>query len=133
MSSREQFEAWYLTRFGQCDLDSAWAMERWEAWQASRVDIGLASSESGHAVPQWLRDHFSAIEDEAMKTNGCAVFTQMRTKVQAYFEMHRADLAYAVALSEAKRLKAENEVLRKERDKLAADNRALLEDPGSAL
>ncbi len=52
--------------------------------------------QGGHAVPQWLRDQFSAIEDNAMQMGGCAVFTQMRTKVQAYFEMLRSiDLANA--------------------------------------
>ena len=45
----------------------------------------------GHAIPQWLRNHFSWIEDEAMKLGGCGVFTQMRTKVQAYFEMVRGE------------------------------------------
>ena len=39
MTSREEFEAWYLKRFGQCDTQSGWAMERWEAWQASRAAL----------------------------------------------------------------------------------------------
>lgn len=46
--------------------------------------------ETGHAIPQWLRERFSAVEDEAMQMGGCAVFTQMRTSVQAYFEMLRS-------------------------------------------
>lgn len=55
-----------------------------------------AAQHQGHAIPQWLRDHFSAIEDEAMKLGGCGVFTQMRTKVQAYFEMVRGEPIYQV-------------------------------------
>lgn len=113
MSGREEFEAWYLRRFGKCDMHSGWAMERWEAWQACQDSFGIKQSDTprqtGHAVPKWLRDHFSTIEDEAMQMGGCAVFTQMRTKVQAYFEMMRADLSYSVLLAERNQLKAENE------------------------
>lgn len=50
-----------------------------------------AAQYQGHAIPQWLRNHFSWIEDDAMKLGGCGVFTQMRTKVQAYFEMVRGE------------------------------------------
>lgn len=46
--------------------------------------------EAGHAVPQWLRDRFDAIELETRKMGAEGVFTQMRTKVQAYFEMLRS-------------------------------------------
>ena len=53
------------------------------------MDEHAAAQYQGHAIPQWLRDHFSAIEDEAMKLGGCGVFTKMRTKVQAYFETVR--------------------------------------------
>lgn len=45
---------------------------------------------SGHAIPQWLRDRFDAIELEARKIGPEVVFTHMRTKVQAYFEMLRS-------------------------------------------
>jgi hypothetical protein len=38
-----------------------------------------------HPIPKWLRDHFDAIELQATKLSGAGVFTQMRTKVQAYF------------------------------------------------
>lgn len=44
----------------------------------------------GHAIPQWLRDQFDAIELEVHKQRAAGVFTQMRTKVQAYFEMQRS-------------------------------------------
>lgn len=46
--------------------------------------------ETGHAIPQWLRDHFDVIEVEVRKMGAESVFTQMRTKVQAYFEMLRS-------------------------------------------
>lgn len=46
--------------------------------------------ETGHAIPQWLRDQFDAIEPQVRKMGAEAVFTQMRTKVQAYFELLRA-------------------------------------------
>jgi hypothetical protein len=45
---------------------------------------------TGHAIPQWLRDQFDAIELQVRKMGAEAVFTQMRTKVQAYFEMLRS-------------------------------------------
>lgn len=51
------------------------------------VDMPL---ETGHAIPQWLRDQFDAIELEVRKMGAEGVFTQMRTKVQAYFEMMRS-------------------------------------------
>lgn len=44
---------------------------------------------TGHAIPQWLRDQFSHIEDHAREWRGERTFTEMRTKVQAYFEMQR--------------------------------------------
>ncbi|GFM73796.1 hypothetical protein PSCICL_47880 [Pseudomonas cichorii] len=45
-------------------------------------------SNNGHAIPQWLRDHFDAIEIAVMRGNSAAAtFTDMRTKVQAYFDM----------------------------------------------
>jgi len=43
-----------------------------------------------HAIPQWLRDQFDVIELRVRKMGAEAVFTQMRTKVQAYFEMQRS-------------------------------------------
>lgn len=46
--------------------------------------------ETGHAIPQWLRDQFDVIELQVRKMGAEAVFTQMRTKVQAYFEMLRS-------------------------------------------
>jgi len=45
---------------------------------------------TGHAIPQWLRDRFDAIELEVRKMGAEGVFTQMRTKVQAYFQMLRS-------------------------------------------
>lgn len=45
--------------------------------------------ETGHAIPQWIRKQFDAIELDARNMGAEAVFTQMRTKVQAYFEMLR--------------------------------------------
>ena len=45
--------------------------------------------ETGHAIPQWIRKQFDAIELDARSMGAEAVFTQMRTKVQAYFEMKR--------------------------------------------
>lgn len=38
-----------------------------------------------HPIPQWLRTQFDRLELEASKMNGMGMFTQMRTKVQAYF------------------------------------------------
>lgn len=38
-----------------------------------------------HPIPQWLRIQFDRLELEASKMNGMGMFTQMRTKVQAYF------------------------------------------------
>lgn len=52
-----------------------------------QVDL---SPETGHTIPQWLRDQFDAIELEVRKMGAEGVFTQMRTKVQAYFEMMRS-------------------------------------------
>jgi len=49
-----------------------------------------APQETGHAIPQWLRDRFDAIEREVRKIGAEGVFTQMRTKVQAYFEIMRS-------------------------------------------
>lgn len=51
------------------------------------VDLPL---ETGHAIPKWLRVQFDAIELDTRKMGAEAVFTQMRTKVQAYFEMLRS-------------------------------------------
>lgn len=45
---------------------------------------------TGHAIPMWLRFHFDELELHATYMGGASVFTQMRTKVQAYFEMLRA-------------------------------------------
>lgn len=45
---------------------------------------------TGHAIPQWLRSQFDAIELDVHKLRAAGVFTQMRTKVQAYFEMRRS-------------------------------------------
>lgn len=45
--------------------------------------------ETGHAIPQWIRKQFDDIELDARRMGAEAVFTQMRTKVQAYFEMLR--------------------------------------------
>lgn len=45
---------------------------------------------TGHAIPMWLRWHFDELELHATHMSGASVFTQMRTKVQAYFEMLRA-------------------------------------------
>lgn len=39
-----------------------------------------------HSIPKWLRERFDEIELEAFKSSGMSVFTQMRTKVQAYFD-----------------------------------------------
>ncbi|MBI6551064.1 hypothetical protein YA0850_01315 [Pseudomonas veronii] len=71
--------------------DPALRLAFW-AWQAgakasTQVDL---PSETGHAIPQWLRDRFDAIELEVRKMGAEGVFTQMRTKVQAYFEMLRS-------------------------------------------
>jgi hypothetical protein len=41
LTMRDEFEAWYLRRFGKCDMQSGWAMERWEAWQASRAALTI--------------------------------------------------------------------------------------------
>lgn len=38
-----------------------------------------------HPIPQWLRSQFDRLELEAPKLGGMGMFTQMRTKVQAYF------------------------------------------------
>jgi uncharacterized protein (DUF433 family) len=91
--------------------------------------------QAGHAVPQWLRDQFSTIEDNAMRMGGCAVFTQMRTKVQAYFEMLRADLSYSVVLVERNKLKADNtdlhatlQAAKGEIERLKAENESLRKD-----
>lgn len=54
-----------------------------------RIEIDMPP-ETGHAIPQWLRDRFDAIELETRKMGAEAVLTQMRTKVQAYFEMLRS-------------------------------------------
>lgn len=54
---REEFEAWYLRRFGKCDLKSSWAMERWEAWQASRAAIEVELPEQRNVPDRdcWAR------------------------------------------------------------------------------
>jgi len=45
---------------------------------------------TGHAIPLWLRWQFDELELHATHMSGASVFTQMRTKVQAYFEMLRS-------------------------------------------
>lgn len=45
---------------------------------------------TGHAIPQWLRDQFDHIELNINDMRAPGVFTQMRTKVQAYFEIRRS-------------------------------------------
>lgn len=46
---------------------------------------------TGHAIPQWLRDRFDTIERAVMCGNtAMSIFTEMRTKVQVYFEMQRS-------------------------------------------
>lgn len=46
-----------------------------------------------NVMPDWLKERFSEIEDDAMSLSGCAVFTQMRTKAQAYFEMTGGEIS----------------------------------------
>ncbi|CAD0264179.1 hypothetical protein DENIT_20062 [Pseudomonas veronii] len=50
-----------------------------------------------HPIPKWLREQFDSLEMQARKLGGEGVFTQMRTKVQAYF-MHHPDLGEPVLL-----------------------------------
>jgi len=38
-----------------------------------------------HPIPHWLRAQFDRLELEAPRLGGMGMFTQMRTKVQAYF------------------------------------------------
>ena len=38
-----------------------------------------------HSIPQWLRTQFDRLELDAPRMNSMGMFTQMRTKVQAYF------------------------------------------------
>ncbi|MHC8295347.1 hypothetical protein [Pseudomonas sp. LB3P58] len=64
-----------------------WAWQ--EASKKSNTEVD-SPPETGHAIPQWLRDQFDAIELQVRKMGAEAVFTQMRTKVQAYFEMLRS-------------------------------------------
>lgn len=39
MNDRQEFEAWYLKRFGKVDLTDTWVhacfCDRWEVWQAA--------------------------------------------------------------------------------------------------
>lgn len=52
--------------------------------------VSAVAPSARHAIPQWLRDQFDAIELAVMNgAKPAAVFTDMRTKVQAYFEMQR--------------------------------------------
>ncbi|MHA6128875.1 hypothetical protein ACX3YD_22270 [Pseudomonas fluorescens group sp. PF-1] len=60
-----------------------------ETCMECQPDIDMPPA-TGHAVPQWLRDQFDVIELQVRKMGAEAVFTQMRTKVQAYFEMLRS-------------------------------------------
>lgn len=72
--------------------DPALRLAFW-AWQASSKKANTevdSPPETGHAIPQWLRDQFDAIELQVRKIGAEGVFTQMRTKVQAYFEMLRS-------------------------------------------
>lgn len=46
-----------------------------------------------NVMPDWMKERFSEIEDEAMSLSGCAVFTKMRTKAQAYFEMTGGEIS----------------------------------------
>lgn len=57
-----------------------------EILERPEIDV---PQEMGHAIPQWIRKQFDAIELGARSMGAEAVFTQMRTKVQAYFEMLR--------------------------------------------
>ena len=56
-----------------------------------------------NVMPDWLKERFSEIEDDAMSLSGCSVFTQMRTKAQVYFEMtgrERSPVACVIAFRE---------------------------------
>ena len=46
-----------------------------------------------NVMPDWLKERFGEIEDDAMILSGCAVFTKMRTKTQAYFDMARCEIS----------------------------------------
>lgn len=72
--------------------DPALRLAFW-AWQEASKKANTevdSPPKTGHAIPQWLRDQFDAIELQVRKMGAEAVFTQMRTKVQAYFEMLRS-------------------------------------------
>lgn len=47
---------------------------------------------SQHPIPQELREAFSRIEDEALKLDGAAVFTMMRSAAMHYFEQNQGEL-----------------------------------------
>ena len=139
---REEFEAWAIT--------CAWlglsdeCMERdetgyiglelhaaWLAWQASRAAV-MDSATPGDLLGDAIR-----IEKESDQLNvEIEAFKDANAELSRLNEMRRNHLVNAkkaAGIGHDDDLVGAIEALRKERDKLADENRSLLEDPGSAL
>lgn len=65
-----------------------------DAWEDLRALLDKPPAvRHNNVIPDWLKERFGEIEDDAMSLSGCAVFTKMRTKTQAYFDMARCEIS----------------------------------------
>lgn len=105
-----------------------------EAWAATKgMAMHLARAESGLYVSRVTQNYMDCWMDSQAKN--ADELEALREFKRHMVEMREADgfESWAEVLVEIDKLRVKAETLRKERDKLAEDNRGLLEDFGGAL